>query len=156
MRFRRTFQTRWLDTLVDITITPSSQLREALDIGLPGSQKKGVSLLRTLLDLTFRATTLGTYPEAMGGIVMVKGDADAAGAVPDPGDVADQPGWVTRYHRKATDANAEPLIRLQQDIRTSRKYLGANDTLLIIHDNISAASGNIIITGLVRALIRIP
>jgi len=116
---------------------------------------------RLILGLNFRAGTQSTFPELAHGVTLVDKDADDAIVYPEPGQastgvVIDQPGWLYRRIDKASDGLDESLVRVDLDIRAQRKYVGQYDILKLVLDNIAAASGTMIVSGLVRILLKTP
>ena len=88
------------------------------------------------------------------GLVLVELDAFAAGVVPDPATMDDQPGWLYRAIKtvRAKDLDEAPITELQVDLRTRRKFPGEDVLYTLILER-DAAVGSMTITGLIRFLI---
>ncbi len=89
------------------------------------------------------------------GLAMINDDALGALALPDPGDAADQPGWLYRDRivvrgDRAEVAEAQTLFH---DLRAARKFPGQESNLVLIIDNDAASGGSVSIEGLMRTLV---
>ena len=117
-----------------------------------------MTLVRTILDLTFAMTAAGAGGNIVVGIAMVERDAAAAGAFPDPITMGDQPGWLFRtqvsvFSSSTNDrSQAVPLFR---DLKGRRKFPGEDQTLNLIFDPGTLTSA-VNVDGLVRLLMMRP
>jgi len=70
-----------------------------LSILIANDERKGMTVVRTLVDFDVIPSAAGAAGNLSGGIVLVDGDAFAAAAMPDPDEAQDQPGWLWRFHK---------------------------------------------------------
>ena len=156
---RRTFAraprraTEWFDTLVGpTTFGASTQSRFLLDDNVLSDEKKGMTIARMILDLTFQAATVNVTGILDFGICFIEGDAEAALIFPDPNIDDEQPGWWYRNRivLQSVTAEAAGAVHLFKDLKTRRKYDGEDIRVGMIF-NVGSATG-VEIAGLMRLL----
>ena len=144
----------WFDSLINETVTTSQQTDD-LSANIPSDEKKGMTIIRLLIDLVCAAAATGTGNVIAMGIAMVENDAVAAAAFPDPGAETDQPGWLWRevfsvYTSTLNDrAQSVPIVR---DIRARRRFPARQTSLYLIIDTVSGST-SINIDGSIRVLV---
>ena len=89
----------WVDTEIDFTTASGGVETQALDVGIPTDERKGMTLLRTLIDITMIAITAGTGSVVGAGIYMISREALTALALFEPDQADDDAGWVWRVIR---------------------------------------------------------
>ena len=90
-------------------------------------EKKGATLIRTIVNLSTVLTASGSGGKFSMGLVMVNDDANASLAFPDPGSAGDDAGWLWRTERPiaTSDSNdASQWIMTNLDLRGRRKFPG--------------------------------
>ena len=138
----------WHDTIVNLTLATNSAAQTDLDNLIPADERKGVTLTRTLIDLTVVTVAAGTGGVMSMGIYLVEDDAAAAGAFAEPEVQTDEVSWLWRLMRRplfTSDPNDySQAARLVYDIRGQRKYPGIDYTLwLVITTGTSTTSHNV-------------
>ena len=122
-------RTTWVTTLfLGSTVATGAQFLVSLATSRSTTDSRGVTVVRTLLDLQFMSLSVaGAYAaqELFWGVGVASQEAFAAGVVPDPNSSADQParGWMARGSLLVTQngVGKEPVSRSQLDIRSARK-----------------------------------
>ena len=76
----------WFDNIVDQTLAGNGTLIFNLDNNIVQSVKKGLTIVRIIIDLLVMAQGTGTGGTLSAGICMVHGDARVGAAVPNPED----------------------------------------------------------------------
>ena len=115
---------------------------------------KGMTLVRTLIDVDVNGTLSGAAGMLAAGMTLIHSDAFAAGAFPDPEDEVDQPGWAWRTFRAFAGVAATESYtptRIREDIRSKRKIVGDDQDMIIIWSNRSTTTA-VDIDGIVRGL----
>ena len=141
----------WYDAHIDYTAAASTQT--AIDLGtlIAADEKKGMTVVRMLMDLSYRMSAVGTAIILDEGIAMVHNDAFVAGALPDPNDTDEQAGWLWR---KRTRVQSEAITVSRQgtvlDLRSKRKFPSEDHVLLYISNTDSG--GGINVDGMIRGL----
>ena len=146
----------WDDTVIDKTLAAGNQTTDSLMQGVPEDERKGITLTRLIIELWLNCLTVGTGITYAAGIYVVEDDAFAAGAMAEPGDVADDAGWVWRvlqipvFTAEVNDfsqvTHVGPL-----DLRAQRKLPGEDYSLVLIQQHTSGtASFNM--NGYIRSL----
>ena len=117
---------------------------------------EGLTLVRTLLDVSFASETAGGQAELGMGVVLVNEDVTSATA-PDPNEGAEDADWIYMvkllFHEWNT-GTGKFFRHIHADIRSSRKY-GQGDELAFITYN-DDATDDIIVKGSIRALLLLP
>ena len=125
----------WIDTNIDENTASGTQDMTDLTTLMVDDEKKGATLVRTILHLDMILTAAGTGGLMALGLVMVDDDAMSAGAVPEANSAGEQPGWIFRSQRviSTTDPNdSSQFLKWDLDIRARRKLTGENSNLLLI------------------------
>ncbi len=130
----------------------------SLDLGVPSDEKKGLTLVRTIIEMSYIAVTAGTGSSVHAGIYLVEDDALSAGAFAEPGDSGDDAGWVWRLMNKpvytsvSNDSSQQTLIKA--DIRAMRKYPGEDYSMAMIIEVPAGGNSTINTNGMVRMLFK--
>ena len=151
-------QTIWLDHNVDESQAANSDAVVNLTEHLVG-KAKGMTLVRTLINLSFNNATAGTGSTCDQGIVMVENDALAALALPEPADPTEDPGWVWRNRLIVSSSlanDSSQFVIVKEDIRSRRKFPGDDNELVLILRVGGLGGGPINTTGWVRTLWMLP
>ena len=128
-------------------------------------EKRGCTLVRTIIKLAFRETPPGVASGSQiidVGIGLVSVDARVAGALPDPAAAGDFPvtGWIYRS-RVLVPAEAlgtgyvQPVI-IQEDLRSQRKLDRADPVLIVDSTTDEGAELTVRIVGIIRMLYKLP
>ncbi len=145
----------WEDTRIDKSLAPGNDTQDSLVGGIPEDEIKGMTLTRLLMNLTLTATTAGTGSRYAAGIYLAEEDAFAAGAVADPEQEGDDPGWVWRVFQIpifSSDPNDYAQTRhFILDLRAQRKFPG-EDTALILTQTNEGGVSTINSDGIIRCL----
>ncbi len=158
-RARSTFRSRgprraleWFDTILEQTVIQNSNNVTALDSNVLFDEKKGMTLVRTLIKIEYRPTVVDLSVQLSSGICIITGDALAAPTLPDPADGDEQPGWIWRDSLVViSDSLSIPRQSINLDIRAKRKFLG-EDLRLVLIQEAGSASTNVNLAGIVRCL----
>jgi len=118
---------------------------------------KGSTVTRTILDIRVGGDSVAQRVFFDWGLVVINGDAAAAGVFPDPQDLSDRPGWLgrgqlTTIQGSLSDSTQEEHLKL--DLRSQRVLRAEEDQYhLIVHN-----SGVTIVRwyAYVRSLIKYP
>ena len=139
---------------MDSTVAASGQNLIDLTTEITAVEKKGLTVVRQIVDLTVSALTAGTGGRFFSAMMVMESDAFAAGAAPDLEVQGEDPGFLwRRVDTVFTDvlnvrANST-LIRL--DNRGMRKLPGEDVVLvLVLRQLASGISMNV--DGLIRTL----
>ena len=129
-----------------------------MDNGVPDDEKKGMTLTRTIMNLTLSVQTAGAGSVFSYGLVMVEDDAAASLSFPDPDDLSQDPGWVWRegqmpvFSSTVNDFSQSRLIRV--DTRAQRKYIGEDFAFMLIMHVAAGGASTVNIDGWVRTLFK--
>jgi len=154
--------TDWIDTTPSFITPTGGQSFQSLMIGVAPVNMRGMTLIRTILSMTFSSTTVaGAWGRQSVhlAIGVASQEAFAAGALPDPAVPTDKPprGWVYKTHVGVgqNGAGAAINVDIHADIRGARKI--ENGELYIIVDNIFivGTTFSVQMTGLVRTLYKL-
>ena len=147
-------QTEWFDTHFNLQLAVNtltfSSLTQPLD-----DEKKGMTLLRTLADLTFEVETVAAAQTVAFGMLLVTDEAVASVAVPGPQDVNDQPGWLFRHNfvlRTSVIGDGGAIRTFTRDLRGKRKYLGADQVWVIAFETGGTGGATVRVGGVIRQL----
>ena len=118
--------------------------------------RKGVTVIRTLLDFAGLALAAGTGSLVSCGIYMCEDDAFNAGVLADPETEADQAGWLWRtigqgVHTASVNDSTQER-RWKEDLRGMRKYPGDDYTLCLVLQVEAGGFSTINFDGSVRTL----
>ena len=138
-RHRRAVE--WFDVDMSFSVASAGQESRALTVSMLDSQKKGATIVRTVLDLWLISTVLNARVEIVFGVVLINDDAFASSALPDPSDPSDQPGWMWRQKVIiAGDAsNTDETVHVHVDSPAKRKFPGEEHQQLLIIDSQTGA-----------------
>ena len=144
----------WFDFEINSALVQGSQSVVNLTANLQDDEKKGMTLVRTIVDLELAAQATGTGGKLSMGIVMVSDDSLAAGAVPDPEDNIDKPGWLWKslrsFFTSTINDHAQATV-VQHDLRGMRKFPASGADLVLIMTNF-AGTVTVNVDGLIRML----
>ena len=159
-------KTVWLDTFVSVGLSSGGQADLDLLTGLGANDIPGLTLTRTIIDLSFLAQTPGAAAGRMRvdfGIGVTQSEATAANVLPDPQSALDFPtrGWVVRKHKIVTDSidsfDADALT-VEMDL-SGRRALHTTDTdltLIIQNSALLGTTFSVQVQGWVRSLLLMP
>ena len=157
--------TAWDDTNVgsDIPTGTPAHIR-LMGQGLD-PEMRGCTLIRLMPNLHLRAASPGAVSGSQMvyfGVSLVSEDAFGAGTMPNPEVTGDFPvsGWLWRDTQLVVDetlANGPmPLIEVRRDLRSMRKLDRAALILTIFNQAQEGTTFNVRISGMVRALYKLP
>ena len=159
--------TAWDDLLVNQTLTSAVQdIRELMQL-VADPEKRGCTLIRTIIDLTFHPVSPGQVSGQQAvdlGIGLVSADARVAGAVPDSDVSGDFPvsGWIYRNRVRVVDETIATGIvdysggRIEVDIRGQRKLDRSDVVLISLNTPIQGTAFNVNMLGIIRMLYKLP
>ena len=144
----------WIDTNIDETTGSAEQDSTDLTTLMVDDEKKGATLVRTILSLRSVLIAAGTGGLLGMGIVIVNDDALSAGVFPDANSAGDQPGWLWR--RQLPIATSDPndssqWLATDIDIRAKRTLTGEDSNLMLII-NLGTSSASVNTDGWCRSL----
>ena len=144
----------WQDTQINETMVNVSTVVDNLDVNIPQSIKKGLTLVRTIIDLYCVATGTGTGALVHAGIFMAHGDAVAASALADPLTDSEQAGYIWRWQGNVFTSvvnDSSQMTHLVYDLKSKRKFPSEDHELVfMMQASVSAISVNC--DGLIRQL----
>ncbi len=157
-------QTRWIDTIVGMT--PASGANQAASLlgGVGPVDTRGVTIIRTMVRLSFTSSTVAGPWGAQSlhvGIGIASQAAFAIGitALPTP-DQSEQPsrGWIYRdFIRPAQNGvNHRHVSELRADIRGARKIEDGEVFIVVSNVAGSGTAFSVAVVGLVRLLVKLP
>ncbi len=86
--------TEWFDVIINMGTPVGGQDTINLSAAVLQDERKGMTLVRTILELDFLAITAGTGSLVSAGICMWPIEASSAGAFPDADQADYNPAWV--------------------------------------------------------------
>ena len=87
----------WFDRIIDFTLAGNGTILKNLDSNIVQSVKKGLTVVRILMDLMIMPQGTGTGGTLSAGIAMMHGDAKSAGANADPAEEDEAAGYLWRW-----------------------------------------------------------
>ena len=158
-------KTAWTDHLFNFSLGSSSSTDQELMTELIDPEKRGCTLIRTIIDLWFAPSGPGAAYGFMAsdvGIGLVSPDARVGDAMPDPAASGDYPvsGWVWRsrvvVQGYAGSEEAAVPTRVTLDLKSSRK-LDRSDPVFIQDNQTAIGTGFVTQTmGIIRLLYKLP
>ena len=120
--------------------------------------KKGMTLVRMILELNLSAAGTGTGALLHAGIFLLHGDAKTAGVYADPEDQAEQAGYLWRWTGTCfTSAvnDRSQQTQIKADLKSRRKY-PSEDHELVLYMKATSSSITVNVDGLIRTLWLLP
>ena len=119
------------------TLASAAQVNFILynNLSLDNAATKGATVTRMVIDLIFKSDAVAQLNQVHWGIVLVNGDASAAGAFPDPGGDSDRAGWLVRgndYVIQDSLSDSSQWTRVKLDLRSQRVLRSEADGLELI------------------------
>ena len=157
--------TAWNDELFNFTLVAasSSQFLVVQDVSDP--EKRGCTLIRTLLDFAVLAETPGAVSGSSKvslGLALASDDAFVGGSLPDPEVQADYPvdGWLWRWSGIIIDETLAtghvPPRYIKEDLRAARKMDRSSVYMAITNDLLEGTAFTVRIIGIIRMLYKLP
>ena len=157
--------TAWDDRMLNQTLADNSQDIQGLMVNVSDPEKRGCTLIRTLVHVQYLATAPGTVSGVNlvhYGIALVSDDAFAASIVPDSESGDDFPvlGWVFRDTTTVVDETLAtgPIapVDVRLDLKSARKL--DRSSLVWIAKSVSREGTVFAVqqTGIVRCLYKLP
>ena len=144
--------TEWFDTVFNQILPESTNTAISLSTNILDDEKKGMTVIRMLIDLQFFALSVNTKALLSGGIYIVESDALAVLALSDPSHADEQPGWTWRWSTVlSSDSTSISRQHVTADVHSMRKFPG-EDTDLISVWELGAITNGAQITGIIRVL----
>ena len=145
----------WYDRIVNLSLAAAGD-QESVDLtsAIPNTDRKGMTVVRILIDLSANLTIAGTGANVGMGITLVESDAAAVVQFPDPSVEGDQPGWLWRVQRPvftASPNDPSQSTRFVHDIKARRRLPGEDYLLMLVVDS-SAGNAIINVDGIIRTL----
>ena len=144
-----------MDNIINSTVVPTGETVVLLSDLLAEQELKGARVRRLIIDVDARLATIGTGGVLGIGICMVDNDGAGAGAVPNPADSGEQPGWLWRDSKgiSSSDLNDNAqAVKFKADLKVNRRFLGGDMNLALILE-LGASTSNVNLDGLIRAVI---
>ena len=146
----------WFDTFINETTSSGTQDNQDLTSGIVADERKGMTLVRTIIDLTCLLSAVGTGGLVHMGIFELQSDAAGALALPDVND-SDEAGWIWRVGPRvisATNLNDVSMnSRFIADLRGQRKLTSEDHGLHFIF-NAGTLTSDVNTDGLIRLLFK--
>ena len=148
----------WFDTNVNSGVVPGSQFQDDLTRNVVNDEKKGMTLVRTLIHIEMLAITAGFGSIVALGIVAITRDAFGAVSIPNPSDELDKPGWLWRinatgvYTAVVSDRSSTTVVDL--DLKMQRKLRGEEDLLVLVGEVAAGGVSTINFDGYIRMLFK--
>jgi len=145
----------WFDTNI-ITTLPSGTLKTFdLSAQVVDDEKKGMTVVRVIVDLVAQLSAVGTGGLVSMGIAMVAKEAGVAGAFPEVTDQEMEASWMWKRPNltvSATNLNDQSTFtRFAYDTRVMRKFrFQDNELRLILESGVLTSTVNV--NGIVRML----
>jgi len=144
----------WFDFEINVTAVASQLVPVNLTANLQDDEKKGMTLLRTILHLELLTPTVGTGGKLAMGLLMVEDDALAAAALPEPEDNIQKPAWtwkaIRSFHTSVANDRAQ-ITQIDADLRGRRRFPASGFDFVLLLKNFSGTV-NCNIDGHVRLL----
>jgi len=149
----------WVDTIFNSSVASAGQVRQSLMGGLSQIDSAGMTVVRTILNVTFLPPVAVSdgYQRVNFGIGVIDQNALAANAVPDPNAQADRPprGWIIRGQRiilgAAAMVSGTPMF-VMEDVRGSRKIDDGELTFIVDNDAQGGSAFTVTAVGLIRCV----
>ena len=146
---------QWFDEIVSEVLASSDQQVDELSVDIVDNDKKGMTIVRTIVQLGANLTAAGSGGQLSVGLAMVNDDALAALTLPDA-DTIDEPGWLYRgvksvFTSVVNDHSQE--TRFDLDLKGRRKFTGTDMNFCLILDTGTISGGSINVNGRVRFLV---
>jgi len=156
-------RTRWTDAFITLSVASGSQVITPLLESMTGDDVQGITITRTILDLSLAASTIAGafgFQTIDLGLALISEEAHVAGVVPEPGVPGDRPvgGWLWR-RRLAVSQNGiggQVIHSVSVDLRAQRKVTQGVYDLIINNTANTGTSFGLSVIGSVRTLVRLP
>ena len=148
----------WFDTIVNETTTTGEQDFQEVSSGIVADERKGMTLLRTLIDLTSVVISAGSGGLISMGLYMVHTEAAGAVAFPDANEQDDQ-GWIWRSGPRVISATNINDISANNrwifDLKGKRRFPSEDHGIYLLIDA-STLAQSVNTDGLIRMLMAKP
>jgi len=160
-RGRKTFRRSprgliWMTTNVNETVSGASDLQNTnLSSIMAGVDKRGRTLVRTIVELAAVALTAGSGQQLALAIVLMATEAVAAAAFPEPRTTSDRVNWVWREFRNVHTSSvndASQATQISRDLKSKRRMPDEDFDLMLILEIDSAVNSAINVDGSIRTL----
>ena len=144
----------WEDTQINETVDADQQFSN-LTTSMADDLKKGLTLVRTIIDLTVAQTVAGTGANMAMGIYLAGTDAISALVFADPASSGEQPGWVWRKNVSSVTSlanDASQFVHVFADLKAKRRFPGEDYDMVLVLDGLGSAGSPINIDGMIRQL----
>ena len=144
----------WFDLDINIGQVAGGQGFRNLTANMQDDEKKGMTLVRTIVDLDLHATSVSSGGRLALGIVIAEDDAIAAGSFPEAQDNIGKPGWVWKALKTfgTSDINdRSQRTIIHEDLKSRRKFQASGYDLVLIVNNFEGVTA-VNIDGLIRTL----
>ena len=158
-------QTEWKDNMISQVVAAGATALESLVANFTDPDKRGMTLVRTLIRLEAMSTTVagawGVQIASMGiGVASQEAFNLGVTAVSDPQTEANKPtrGWVWRTQMLVSQNGVStPITSLYTaDIRAARKLENGELFLIINNSDAVGTSASIQVLGVIRTLFKLP
>ena len=146
----------WNDFVLNRTLAGNAQTVDILDADVSDDIRKGLTVVRLIIDVTAVLATAGPGGRLSLGIFVGETEAIAASAVPNPSDVGEDPGWLWRtvgqgvFSSLANDM--AQVRRFNIDLKARRRYRGEDTNLTLVMD-FSTSNESVNVDGVIRQLL---
>ena len=158
--------TAWDDEFINFDMASGAQANTLLVQNVADPEKRGCTLIRTMVKMTYYPSNPGAVSGQMSifvGIGLASDDAFTAGALADPNSAADFPmtGWVYRDRHLVIDETlggggpGRPLT-VDQDIHSQRRLDRGSLVMTFNNDFNEGVAFNVRCIGLIRCLYKLP
>ena len=152
---RRKRAAEWFDTnFLDLQLASNTNTGTSLTVNIEDDEKKGLTIVRLIINLSYRTTTVGVGQRIAVGVCLLNDDAVAAAAIPDPETDDEKAGWMFRDGLHVINnaaADGASMGHIKVDIRSARKFPDEDFDMFIIQETGPAAT-NVQVNGIIRLL----
>ena len=155
---------KWATALINLTIPDGLETTLQLNSVLPATQEVDVTLVRTIICLTVRATSVGSIANAQQihvGIGVASSEGFAAGAVgvASPATAAEDPiqGWVWKcsYWLTQSQGTDSMALQIEKDLRAQRKISAGVPYFRLDNDPGDGVAFTVRVHGIIRTLYKL-
>ena len=156
--------TAWDDEIFESILATGAVVSVPLMVNVSDAEKRGCTLIREIINLTFRADTMVVAEGSQRvtcGLALSSDDAFAGAALPDAHVAADFPvgGWLWReqiFVRDSAVAHAGQVVSIWRDLRASRKCDRSTVYLTVKNEGDAGTAFNVNVQGMIRLLYKLP
>ena len=132
----------WFASTINVeSLAAGAQTSLEIDSNVITDEKKGMTIVRILMDITWSSTVSGGLGRLAAGITLVNADAAAANAFPEPQSGRFESNWMwchpNLFHMWTTNRF---FASRQYDLRSKRMYRNSDNELHLVMNNQDATN----------------